>query len=156
MKKDGGNLISAFGNVAAKGPASFHNNLVSNPGRGVIWINEIFNNLEVRNNHIITRTTPTPRQEGLFGFNPASDFKTITIRDNLIECEGQARPLLRSKESYGATIQNNTLTNVSDTDRYENPKGKTRAGLEEPLKFECGVHGQFAVNGWKAGPAAKK
>ena len=38
--KDGGNLISAFGNVPAKGPAKFHNNLVSNPGRGVIWMNE--------------------------------------------------------------------------------------------------------------------
>ena len=29
-KQDHGHLISAFGNVAAKGPASFHNNLVSN------------------------------------------------------------------------------------------------------------------------------
>jgi hypothetical protein len=29
--KDGGNLISAFGDVAAKGPAGFHNNPVNNP-----------------------------------------------------------------------------------------------------------------------------
>ena len=41
--KDGGNLISAFGNVPAKGPASFHNNLVNNPGRGVMWMNEPLN-----------------------------------------------------------------------------------------------------------------
>jgi nitrous oxidase accessory protein len=155
VKKDGGNLISAFGNVAAKGPASFHDNLVSNPGRGVIWINEIFNNLEIRNNHIITRTTLTPRKDGLFGFNPGGDFKTISIRDNVIECQGQARPLLRCKESYAAVIRNNQLTNVSDADRYENPRTDQRAGLESPLKFECGVHGEFTVDGWQARPSAK-
>ncbi len=36
--EDGGNLISGFGGVASPGPAGFHNNLVSNPGRGVVWI----------------------------------------------------------------------------------------------------------------------
>ncbi len=149
-KQDHGNLISAFGNVAAKGPASFHNNLVSNPGRGVIWINEVYDNLEIRNNHIVTRTTATPRQEGLFGFNPGCDFKTITLRDNLIECEGQARPLLRCKESYGAVIRNNTLSKVSDTDRYENAKGDQVIGLEKPLAFQCGVHDEVTVDGWKA------
>ena len=155
VQKDHGNLISGFGNAPAKGPASFHNNLVSNPGRGIVWINEIFNNLEIRNNHIITRTTVTPRQDGLIGLNPGCDFKTITIRDNLIECQGQARPLLRSKESYGAVISNNALTNVSDTDRYDNPKTKARAGLEAPLTFECGIHGEFTVDGWQARPSKK-
>jgi hypothetical protein len=155
VKNDGGNLISGFGQAAAKGPASFHNNLVSNPGRGVIWINEIFNNLEIRNNHIIARTTATPRKDGLFGFNKGCDFKTITIKDNVIECQGQARPLLRGKEHSDASIKNNTLTNVSDTDHYENTKMDARAGLEEPLKFLCGVHDEFTVDGWKAGPAAK-
>ena len=97
----------------------------------------------------------TPRKDGLFGFNPACDFQTISIRDNIIECQGQARPLLRSKESYGAVIRNNALTNLSDTDRYDNAKTATRTGLEAPLKFECGVHGEFTVDGWKAGPTAK-
>lgn len=155
VAKDGGNLISSFGQAAAKGPASFHNNLISNPGRGVIWINETFNNMEIRNNHIVTRTTVTPRKDGLFGFNPGSDFKTITIRDNIIECQGQARPLLRSKESYGAVIRNNQFTNVSDADRYDNPRTDQRAGLETPLKFECGVHGEFTVDGWQARQSAK-
>ena len=150
VKKDGGNLISGFGKAAANGPASFHDNLVSNPGRGVIWINEVFNNLEIRNNHIITRTTATPRMDGLFGFNPGCDFKTITIEGNRIECEGQSRPLLRCKESYGTVIRNNTLTNVSDTERYENTGTGKAVGLEKPLKFECGVHGEFAVDGWQA------
>jgi hypothetical protein len=155
LKDDGGNLISGFGKAPAKGPASFHNNLVNNPGRGVIWINEVFDNLEIRNNHIIARTTATPRTDGLFGFNAASDFKTITMRDNVVECQGQARPLLRSKESYGAVIVNNQLTNVSDTGRYANASGDTRVGLEEPLKFECGFHGEFTVDGWHAGASRK-
>lgn len=155
VQKDHGNLVSGFGQAASPGPASFHNNLVSNPGRGVIWINEIFNNLEIRNNHVITRTTVTPRQEGLFGFNGGGDFKTVTIRDNVIECQGQTRPLLRSKESYGATIINNRLSNVSDVDKYANPPVDRPAGLEAPLKFECGVGGEVLVEGWVAKPASK-
>lgn len=154
--KDHGNLISGFGNAPAKGPASFHNNLVSNPGRGVIWINEVFDNLEVRNNHIITRTTATPRIEGLFGFNPGCNFKTITIRDNVIECQGQERPLLRNKESYAAVVRNNALTNVSDAARFDNPVGREPAGLEAELKFVCGVHGEYTVDGWQVRPSAKQ
>ena len=154
-KADHGNLISGFGNADAKGPLAFHNNLVSNPGRGVIWVNEVFNNIEVRNNHIVTRTTATPRKEGLFGFNPKCDFKTITIKDNLIECEGEPRPLLRAKESYGATVENNRLTNVADAEKLKNPKADRTVGLEKPLKFECGVKGEFTVDGWKANSTTK-
>jgi len=154
-QKDHGNLISAFGKAAAKGPARFHNNLVSNPGRGVVWMNEAYNDLEIRNNHIIARTTATPRKDGLFGFNSAADFKTIVIRDNVIECQGQARPLLRNDASYGAVIQNNRLINVSDANRFENPQTGKIQGLEKPLQFECGVHGEFTVNGWEARPSAK-
>lgn len=154
VEKDHGNLISGFGNADAQGPATFHNNLVSNPGRGVIWINEVFNHLEVRNNHIVTRTTATPRKDGLFGFNPKCDFKTITIRDNVIECQGEPRPLLRAKESYEARVQNNTLTNVLDVENYENSQADRPVGLEKALKFECGVHGEFIVEGWKVRPSA--
>ena len=149
VQKDHGNLISGFGKAAAKGPASFHNNLVSNPGRGVIWINEVFNNLEIRNNHIITRTTATPRKDGLFGFNPGCDFKTISIRDNVIECQGQARPLLRCNESYGAVIRNNRLTNVSDTDRYDNPR--TRAACRPRSARSSSSAASTANSRWTAG-----
>ena len=154
-KADHGNLISGFGNADAKGPASFHDNLVSSPGRGVVWINEVFNHLEVRNNHIVCRTTATPRTDGLFGFNPKCDFKTITIKDNVVECEGTPRPLFRNKESYGAVVENNTLANVSDADKLANPKAERAAGPDKPLKFACGVKGEWAVDGWKAGPAKK-
>mgnify|MGYP000969632955 CR=1 FL=1 len=149
VRKDHGNLISGFGKAAAPGPASFHNNLVSNPGRGVIWINEVFNRLEIRNNHVITRTTATPRKDGLFGFHRGCDFTTITLRDNIIECQGQARPLLRGDEGYGSVIRNNRLTNLSDTERYENASTGERVGLEAPLIFECGVNGEITVDGWE-------
>ena len=154
--KDGGNLISAFGNVAAKGPASFHNNLVNNPGRGVMWMNEPYANLEVRNNHIIARTTKTPRTEGLFGFNEKSDFKTFSFTGNIIECIGTARPLFRNDASGGATVEDNKLTNVPDTTRYTNAQTGKRPGLEQPLKFQCGVNGELTVNGWETSKVQAK
>ena len=146
--KDGSNLISAFGNVAATGPASFHNNLVSNPGRGVMWMNEPYANLEVRNNHIIARTTKTPRTEGLFGFNGKSDFRTFRFTGNLIECVGTPRPLFRNDASGAALVENNTLSNVTDTTRYTNKSTGEKIGLEQPLKFACGVNGEMTVDGW--------
>jgi nitrous oxidase accessory protein len=155
VKEDHGNLIAGFGDVAARGPAKFHHNLVSNPGRGVVWINEIFNNLEVSNNHILCRPTVTPRTEGLFGFHPGVDFKTIVIKDNIIECVEKPRPLLRCDESYAAIVENNRLVNVSDAGRLKNPKADRPVGLGQPLRFECGAHGEFTVDDWKAGPTKR-
>jgi len=153
--KDGGNLISGFGRAPAKGPALFHNNLINNPGRGIIWINEPYNHITVRNNHIIARTTTTPRKEGFFGYNKKCDFSTFKLTDNIIECEGLARPLFRNNESYGIKVENNKLTNVSDTDRYKNPKTGDVIGLLAPLKFTCGVHDELTVDGWKTRPTQK-
>jgi len=153
--RDHGNLISAFGKTRANGPASFHHNLVSNPGRGVIWINEPFANLDIHHNHIIARTTATPRTEGLFGFNKDSDFDTIRIADNLIECRGTARPLLRNNESARARIENNILLGISDIARYANPSTGQPVGLVEPLKFRCGVNGEVSVDGWRIGHPRK-
>jgi hypothetical protein len=150
--KDHGNLISGFGKAAAKGPARFHHNLVNNPGRGVIWINEPYSNLDVSNNHIVTRTTATPRTEGLFGFNAECDFSTIRLRNNVIQCLGQERPLLRRNESYAAVVENNALTNVSDQDRYQNARTDEPQGLETPLAFTCGVHDEITVASWEAKP----
>ena len=150
--KDHGNLISGFGKATAKGPARFHHNLVNNPGRGVIWINEPYSHLEISNNHIMTRTTATPRTEGLFGFNPQCDFATIRVRNNIIECIGQSRPLLRQKETYAAVVENNSFTNVSDQDRYQNARTEEPQGLETPLAFTCGVHDEVTVTGWETKP----
>ena len=147
--KDGSNLISAFGDVAAKGPASFHNNLVNNPGRGVMWMNEPYARLEVRNNHIIARTTKTPRTEGLFGFNEKSDFTTFRFTGNIIECLGTERPLFRNDASGGSLVENNQFIGVTDTARYSNKKTDKPVGLEQPLNFQCGVKGELAVDGWR-------
>lgn len=155
-QKDHGNLISGFGKAAAKGPAVFHNNLVNNPGRGVIWINEVYNHLVVRNNHIITRTTATPRKDGLFGFNSQCDFSTIVIMDNLIECQDTPRPLLRSAESYSAALENNRLVNVADAEKLKNPPAERVIGLEQPLRFACGARGEYLVDGWRAQAAEKR
>ena len=154
--KDHGNTISGFGKSAAAGPALFHNNLVSNPGRGVIWINEPYSNLEIRNNHIITRTTQTPRTEGLFGLNAQSDLTTLNIRNNIIECIGQARPLMRFKEATAVRVENNRFTNVSDQSLYPNPPTSQSQGLEKPLSFTCGVQDEMTVNGWKVMPTKAK
>ncbi len=153
---DGGNLISSFGNVPAKGPAKFHNNLVSNPGRGVMWMNEPYAQLEVRNNHIIARTTKTPRTEGLFGFNGKSDFTTFQFTSNIIECIGTPRPLFRNDASGGALVENNQLVNITDTMRYANKPTGAPSGLEQPLKFACGVNGELIVDGWKTSKTPSK
>jgi nitrous oxidase accessory protein len=155
-KFDGSNLISSFGDVAAPGPASFHNNLVSNPGRGVMWMNEPYGRLEVRNNHIIARTTNTPRTEGLFGFHEQSDFKTFSFVDNIIECRGVSRPLFRNDASGQSFVENNRLIGISDQTRYTNRMTGKPVGPERPLKFRCGVNGELTVDGWKATAAINR
>ena len=95
----------------------------------------------------IVRNTTTPRTAGLFGIG-GTDFSQTKIVDNVIECCGQPRPLLRNKPSYGAEIRNNRLTNVSDTDRYENATD-TKPGLKQPLKFSSGVRRELIVDGWE-------
>ena len=155
LEKDGGNLISGFGKKEAPGPAFFHNNLVSNPGRGVMWIRGQYDEIEIRNNHIITRKTATPRSEGLFGFNKSSDFSKTTIHSNIIECQGLSRPLFRNAESYSANVFNNRFVNLSDSKKFPKPKQNAKPGLEKPLKFNCGVHDEWSVDGWKVANGKK-
>jgi nitrous oxidase accessory protein len=150
---DGGNLISGFGSAATAGPGSFYNNLVKNPGRGVYWVNEVYNNMMFRNNHVIANTTATPRTEGLFGFNSACNFSTITIKDNIIECIGQTRPLVRNSASNTARIENNTLINVSGTGNYANPNTGARRGPVARLYFGCGVNSESTVDHWNFAPS---
>lgn len=147
-EQDGGNLISNFSRHAAPGPTSFHNNLVRNPGRGILWNRGPYNRFSFRHNHVQTGTTSTPRTEGLFGLPQETDFSTIEISDNIIECIGLPRPLLRKHGHSEAMIRNNTLVNVSDADAYENPATEEPRGLQKPLSFSCGAHDQYLVDGW--------
>jgi len=146
---DVGNLISEFGRVVCPGPAKFHHNLVKNPGRGLFWSNGGYNNYHFYNNHVIANTTT--RHDGLFGFNESkTDFSTIVIRDNIIECsKDNPRSLMRNTGSYKATIRNNQLTNITDTDQFDNTQTDAPRGLTEPLTFTCGVNGEYEVKGWE-------
>jgi hypothetical protein len=45
-------------------------------------------------------------------------------------------------------VENNTLMNVTDTQRYTNKQTGAALGLEQPLKFACGVNGEMTVDGW--------
>jgi nitrous oxidase accessory protein len=149
---DGGNLISRFGDDVAPGPTRFHDNLIKNPGRGVFWSRGIYNHFHFYNNQVIAHTTATPREDGLFGFHGECDFETIEIENNIIACVGLPRPLVRNEASYGAKVANNTLINIADAEKFENPETDEPRGLTAPLRFRCGADGEFIVLGWEALP----
>lgn len=154
IDSDGGNLVTGFGNFVTPGPAIMHDNLIANPGRGVFWSSGVYQQFAFFNNHVRGMTTVTPRTEGLFGFavqtdDVLTDWSTIVIRDNLIELEGQTRPLMRNEASYAAIIENNTLINVSDVDQFENPTTGAPQGPTEPLFFLLGADEEYVVDGWE-------
>ncbi|MEM9119363.1 MAG: right-handed parallel beta-helix repeat-containing protein [Cyanobacteria bacterium P01_F01_bin.56] len=153
-EEDNGNLISSFGLEPAPGPTKFHNNLILNPGRGVFWSRGVYDNFSFHNNEVIVNDTVNARMEGLFGFNSDTDFSTIEIKDNIIEVNGSARPLMRNEASYQATIENNTLSNVADADEFANPNTGVQRGLIEPLLFQVGANNEFTVDGFNLQPTA--
>ena len=51
-------------------------------------------------------------------------------------------------DGYASTIENNSLTNVSDAGSYANPNTGAPRGPLAPLNFVCGVNGEDVVNGW--------
>jgi nitrous oxidase accessory protein len=153
LADDDGNLMSGFATEAAPGPTDFHNNLVRNFGRGIAWFKGPFAGFRCYNNHF--KTDNVTRTEGIFGFHTSSTFSTIQIKDNIIECSSaRPRPLMRNAQSYAALIQNNTLTNVSDTGSYANTDTGAIRGPTAPVQFFCGANDEFHVDGWNAGPAA--
>jgi len=146
--KDGGNLISQFGNVAYPGPTLFHDNLIKNPGRGVFWGDANMGGYSFYNNHVIANKTITPRTDGLFGFSAGCTFSTISIKNNIFECIGLARPMVRNSASYAAQFENNTFINISDSAKITNPSTGAAKGPVEPLVFTVGVNDEYTVNGW--------
>ncbi|MEM1252324.1 MAG: right-handed parallel beta-helix repeat-containing protein [Cyanobacteria bacterium P01_H01_bin.21] len=152
--QDNGNLITNFSEKPAKGPTKFHNNLILNPGRGVVWHKSIYNNFSFYNNTVIANETVNSRADGLFGFHEKTDFSTIEIRDNVIEVNGLSRPLMRNQASYDAVIKNNQLSNISDVDSFDNPDTGAPQGVTESLQFRVGANGELAVNGAEIRPAA--
>ncbi|MGF1530980.1 MAG: DNRLRE domain-containing protein [Puniceicoccaceae bacterium] len=151
-QKDGSNLISNW-TPTIQGPMTMRHNLIKNPGRGIYWSDQIYNNFSFHNNHVIANTTATPRTEGLFGMPTSTDFSTITIKDNIIECIGQSRPLVRNSASNAAIIQNNTLINVSGTNNYANPNTGALRGPDKALFFTVGAFDSHQVDSWDFYPA---
>ncbi len=150
---DGGNLISSFDSVPAVGGTKMHDNLISNPGRGLYWNEGVYDDFAFYNDHVRGTTTVTPRTEGLFEFRPerdgtATDWDSIVLRDNIIELTGTFRPLMRNAQSYAADIENNTLVGVSDDDAYANPDSGQPRGPLEPLCMRLGAHEEWTVDGW--------
>lgn len=146
-----GNLISSFSDEPAAGPTNFHDNLIKNPGRGIFWADGVYNRFRFYNN--VVKAEGGNQTQGLFGFNPNTDFDTIVIRDNIFEITGPTpRPLMRNEASYQATVQNNTLTNVADAERFTNRATGATRGLVEPLRFTVGVDNAYQVEGWTARP----
>lgn len=149
---DYGNLLCDFGKQPVNGPIVFQNNRIKNPGRGLFWHRgpAAYREFHFCNNEVKAHTTVTPRLEGFFGFSKGdNDYKTIEIKNNIIECIGTARPLFRQAHSYAAVVENNTLINVSDSDNYANSDTDEPRGLTEALHFQCGVNGEFEVKGWE-------
>ena len=145
---DKGNLLCNFGKAGVSGFLKFHNNLVMNPGRGLFWTHGVHDKIQFYNNHVKANTLT--RKDGFIGIHGKSDFSNTFVKDNIIECiETHPRPLMRNDSSYSATIVNNKFVNVSDSDKYKNEQTGKPQGLLEPLKFKCGVNGEFTVDQWK-------
>ncbi|MEM9701485.1 MAG: right-handed parallel beta-helix repeat-containing protein [Planctomycetota bacterium] len=148
-QSDGGNLISCFGRVAAPGPLIFQDNLVRNPGRGVLWSGPNYGRVTVRNNKIVGRKTATPRTEGLFGLGRGTDFSTVQFLNNEVELTGLDRPLVRGEEMFAAEFENNRLTGVSDAARTAGPQTDAPVGPRTPLTFRLGAEEEFALDGFE-------
>ncbi|MEM6469987.1 MAG: LamG domain-containing protein [Planctomycetota bacterium] len=153
INEDGGNLFTNFGSTAVTGSYTFTNNLVVNPGRGLISNSGVQDDITIANNLVIGNQTINPRSEGMFGFRTSdnqgneSDFSTYQIVDNVFEFNGISRPLFRSSLAYESNIENNTLVNVGDAGQYVNPDTGAPRGPLTSLQFNVGVDGERFVDG---------
>ncbi len=146
-EQDGGNLITNHGVAPANGPTSFHNNLIFNPGRGIFWSRGVYNNFSFTNNEIFATDTSTPRLEGFFGFSSDTDFSTIEIKNNIFSVDGSSRPLMRDSAAYNSIVENNTMSNISDINYFENPDTGNPRGISQTLLFQVGAFGEMTVDG---------
>lgn len=144
---DGGNLISNHGKQPVLGPLWMHDNLIRNIGRGIFWSRGSYNRIQFVNNHV--RISTSSRKTALFQFHPDTNFQSIQIMDNIFEINPEnPRPLLSNSVGTLATIQNNTLKNISDKNTYSNSSSHEPTGLSKPLRFTAGVRNQIKVNQW--------
>jgi hypothetical protein len=142
-----------FDSNPAVGGTKMHDNLISNPGRGIYWNEGVYNDFDFYNNHIIARTTVTPHTEGLFDFRSdrndgVVDWRSIKVRDNIFELQGTARALMRNRDSYDAVIEHNQLVNVSDIGSFANLSTGNLRGPSAPLQFRLGADEEWEIDQW--------
>ena len=146
-------VVGWLHNVEA-GPMVFHDNLIKDPDYGGVFeLNgDAVNNVSFYNNHIRANEAKS-RTESFFNMPGNTNWNTITVKDNIIECFKAARPLFREPgASKGVVVENNTLTNVSDANTYSNASTNNPRGLTEHLHFICGAPGnQYVVDQWTSG-----
>jgi len=149
LEHDGGHLYTEYARKGTEEHVIMRNNQMRNPGRALIWsAGGAYKNYRFENNHVKAHKTLTPRTEGLIHFVGRSDFETISIRDNIIECIGLARPMLDNDTITQVQFENNLLINISDTDKFENKQTTATQGLINPLRFKCGYKKEYVVDGW--------
>lgn len=159
-QSDGGHLITSFfGSGQPTGNLQFFDNLIANPGRGLFTNTTgqvTYPGFYFFNNHVRGVRTVNSRSDGLFGFPSSTDFSTVEIRDNIFELDSFARPLVRNAQSYNATVINNTFVNISDAAMFANPSTGDVRGPREPLIFNVGQYGEYAVDDWNvSGPLTR-
>ncbi len=116
----GGNLITSFGYVG-QGATDFHNNLIKNPGRGIIQL-AAYDDFVFRNNHIIADASEGEfggRSLGLFGISAqTSDNFTIgngssyniTVGDEQIEVDYLANVTITGPSGNISVAQSQYVT----------------------------------------------
>ena len=105
-----------------------------------MWMNEPYAQLEVRNNHIIARTTATPRTEGLFGFNDKSDFKTFAFKAHAKPANIHAVERIADLRLVRAVLAERAGVEVQPPERSHDPFlggriGRFLVGLVAPLQI---------------------
>ena len=147
----GGNLFTDHSNHTILRNIRIHNNQISNVGRGIYWSKGCPSvNVSIKNNHLKSVPTDPVMDFGFFQFSSGTNFTSIDIKDNIVECSADLpRPLLRNDLDEYPNIENNKLVNVSDISFYENTQTAGVQGLKEPLKFKCGYKNEFLVEGWE-------
>ena len=167
---DRGNLFVTFGDGTDQiipGELSIHDNLIRNPGRGLIALSRPHENIAFFNNHVLADETvpntvdtdanlaffklPGDRDfdgNGVIDPDEVVDWSTISIQDNLFEVVGGQRRLLGREDSYDIDILNNELINISDAARFTNLATGDPRGPTEPLDFFVGAGNEFRVRGF--------
>lgn len=154
-RSEAGSMLSGWTSELAPGPTRMHDNLIKNLGRVLADVG-LYNGLQFYNNNVNAPANAGATTEVLFIVDGNIDRSSFVFRDNIVNCTGHPRDLLWSDLGAGFTsIENNTLTSVTDQANYANPSTGATRGPLEPLYFTCGAPGNaFCVDQWSISSGA--